>query len=142
MSSSDTVAAITENLREVLVGLGINFSFKSFDDRKDAPASASPVGIIIYKGESFDEAHGQRPGYIEAVFDVNVLIYLKVHEEALRVQQEWIHRIRQTLTVNALNVNALLLNKKVSRVEIPKAEALSEMNKSSINLLVKVRYRD
>ncbi|MEK6532098.1 MAG: hypothetical protein AABZ23_06380 [Deltaproteobacteria bacterium] len=141
MSTSGTIRAITRNLQKVLQGLGIYYSVKASDDAKDLAASNIPVGEIQYEGEGFEDAFGQRPGYIDAGFAIKVLFVTRSHADIVREQQDWTHKIRSALTVDALNSDELSLGKNVSRVTILKAEAVNRKNISSINLKINIRYR-
>ncbi len=141
--SFDTIIAITENIRDLLQAKGIKFSHKAYDDVKSVPASLLPLGQIFYAGEAFESPHGERPSYSEAEFAVKVLILEKDPERAVGEQQRWAHNIREALTVNALNTGALAATKRVSRVNVARADAENHKdNLTSLTCKVFVRYRE
>lgn len=145
MSNFDTVAAITDNIQSVLQGLGIKFSVKAFEDNKDVPASLLPYGEIFYTGETFEDIGGERPSYAEADFTLIVIMRERVARDLVRTEQDWTHRIREALTVGALNTGELNASKLVSRVTSPSVGMDKGSGKSGLGILsyqAKVRYRE
>ncbi|VAW37808.1 hypothetical protein MNBD_DELTA02-729 [hydrothermal vent metagenome] len=145
MSNFDTVAAITDNIQGVLETLGIKFSQKAIEDTKDVPASLLPYGEIFYTGESFEETSGERPGYVEATFTLVVILRERFARDLIRAEQDWVHRIRGALGVDALNIGDLASSKLVSRVRSGSVGMDKGSGKSGLGILsyqVKVRYRE
>lgn len=142
MSNFDTVLAITDNLRTLLEGLGICFSEKTYDDEKSIPASLLPLGEIIYAGESFEYAHGQRPGYAEAEFTLKVTLSGRSQTGAVRSAQSWVHGIRDALTVDALNTGTIAAVRSVSRVETKGVDVKGGESLTKVHYRIAVRYRE
>ncbi len=141
-SNFDTVKAVTGNIEKVLDGLGVHFSTEVNEGTDGGAASIMPYGRIFYTGETFEYTHGQRPGYGEAGFRVKVFLRAGDGEAAVTEQQRWVHRIREALTVDALNTGDIGASKPVSRVVVSKAEAKGLKNVSTVVLDVLVRYRE
>jgi hypothetical protein len=145
MSNFDTVKSITDNIQSVLQGLGIKFSRKAFEDNKDVPASLLPYGEIFYTGESFEETSGERPSYVEADFTLIVIMRERVACDLVRAEQDWIHKMREALSVGTLNTGELAASKLVSRVTSTSIGMDKGSGKSGLGILsyqVKVRYRE
>jgi len=142
MSNFDTVQAITENLAAALEAEGIRFSTGPYGDDSGIPAGVLPAGSIRYTGEAFEDASAQRPLYIEAGFTVRVVMAPGDRAGLARRQQDWVHRIRGSLSVDALNTGALAASKPVSRVIMGRAGAAANTNTASVTVEVAVRYRE
>lgn len=142
MSGALTISAITENMLELLGRQGLFFLKKAHDDGADIPASLLPAGQLFYKGEVFDATYGQRPTYVEARYSLKVILSERTPEALMQEEQKWCHRIRDALTVDALNVKSLESSRLVSRVAIEAFEAQSRNDLSSLSCDVLVRYRE
>ena len=142
MSNFDTVSAITDNLQEALKKQGIHFSKSGFDDPGSIPASLLPLGRIFYAGESFEYAHGQRPSYAEVEYSVRVLLAEKDPAEMMREQQRWTHRVRDAMTIDALNTGELAIGRPVSRVMVAGVSVVNDRHTASLVLRTVVRYRE
>jgi hypothetical protein len=145
MGSIDTIRGITDNIETVLSRLGVRFARAMRVDPKAVPATLLPSGRVVYAGERFETTHGQRPGYVEARFDVTVLIGGGLGREAadrIRAEQEWAHYIRSALTVSAVNSGALAESRLVSRVDVSEATIENEDEFSTLTSRVTVRYRE
>ena len=137
-----TIKSITDNVQSVLQGQGIKFSRKTFDDEKSIPASLIPFGEIYYKSEDFQYTHGQRAGYVEAGFDVKIILRDADAIGLMRLTQKWAHTVRDALTVNALNIVDLVTSKLVSWVEVEGVEIDYKSEYCVLALKVKIRYRE
>lgn len=142
MGNFETVKAITDNLQKILQAEGVKFSRKAYDDEKSIPASLIPFGGIFYQGEDFEYTHGQRPGYAEVVFRLRVVLKERSPAGLMRSQQQWVHAIREALTVNALNVGDLASTKYVSRVVIKGVDIENRENFAFLNYTAAIRYRE
>src|SRR3989304_9584069 len=143
MANINTVKSITDNLQTVLEGQGVRFSRKTFEDEKNIPASLIPFGEIFYQGENFEYTHGQKPEYAEIDYLVKVILSEKDPIDLMREQETWVHRIREALNVNALNVGNLANSKYVSRVTTEKVSAENRgKNMGFLNYGVRIRYRE
>lgn len=142
MGNFDTIKAITGNMKSALTALGLKFSLKSYGDKSLIPASLIPFGEVDYRGESFEYTHGQRAGYVEASFGVSVTLSERNPASLIREQQEWTHKTRTAITVEALNVNDLLTSKLVSFVEHGAVSIESNGRLSVLSLEITIRYRE
>lgn len=143
MSNFDTIKAITDNLQSTLQARGIMFSRATFGGAARVPATLLPHGQIFYGGESFEYTHGQRPGYAQAAFTILVVLSQRDPTDLMRTQQNWVHLIREALTVDALNVDELAATRYVSRVTTAGVD-IEEMagHRAVLNYRVTVRYRE
>jgi hypothetical protein len=142
MANLDTIISITDNLISTLKNEGIRFSTKRYEDVSAVPASLIPFGEVHYKGESFEYTHGQRAGYVEAVFLLKVVLRERSSKSMIRDEQSWVHRIRDAATVASLNVEELSASKLVSFVEVSGVEIQKVDTMSILSSTVKVRYRE
>jgi hypothetical protein len=142
MANIDTVKSISDNLQTVLEAQGIKFSRKSFEDDDQIPASLLPYGEIYYTGEEFEITHSQRPGYADIIYNLRVVLGERNPIDVMRHQQEWVHKLRDALTVNALNVGDLASSKLVALVDTATVSVENEAVRSALNYQVRVRYRE
>ena len=142
MGNIDTITAITDNLQNVLKALGINFSREVYEDVDKVPASLLPHGQIFYVREEFEYAHGQKPEYATASFLIRVIIAGQDAQNLIRVQQKWVHLIREGLTVNTLNVGGLVTSKLINLVTTESVDVANQPVKCTLNYRVNVRYRE
>ncbi|GMR05163.1 MAG: hypothetical protein BMS9Abin23_1106 [Thermodesulfobacteriota bacterium] len=142
MGNSDTVRAITDNIKAVLKSLGIHLSPDIYRDDKNVPASLMPYGHIFYEGEDFEYTNGQRPGYAECSFTIKVLLKERDPSAMVREQQRWVHDIRGALTVNALNAGTLAVTGYVTRVTTRGVDVENSMYLSRLVYSLSVRYRE
>lgn len=141
MTNFDTITAITENIKKSLDALGLRFTNKAYADERSIPASMLPLGRIIYTGEVFDDAFGQKPGYADAEFVVKATFSEKEPGDSLPKRQELAHLIKGALTIDALNSGALSEKKLVSKVSMQKIDVESKDGLASIICRVTARYR-
>lgn len=143
MSNFDTIDAITDNLEAVLKSVGLNFSRETQTDISAIPAGAFPAGQIFYLGEVFEDIYGERPEYIEATYSIRVIIREADSRQMMRALQVWAHKIRDVLTVSALNIGALSSSRLVSFVRTERAEVeapTQDIGAVSVNVVI--RYRE
>jgi len=142
MSNFDTVSAITDNLQDALKKQGIHFLRSGFDDPGLPPAGSLPLGRITYAGEIFEYAHGQRPMYGEVEYSIKVLLAENDPQQMMCEQQKWTHRVRDAMTIEALNTGALATSCPVSRVIVAGVRAENDRHTASLVLRTIVRYRE
>ena len=142
MADIDTVKSTTDNLQTVLDGLGIKFSRETFDDLSKIPASLIPFGRIFYLGETFEYTHGQKAEYAEVEFSVQVVLKSRDAVDRIRDQQVWVHKLRDGLTVNALNIADLATSKLISRVTTESVTINNISDLSTLDYTIRVRYRE
>ena len=142
MSGAETVKAITDNLQGLLRSQGIQFTREVFEEVTHIPASLLPLGQIFYQGEDFEYTHGERPGYVEAIFLVRVLLRERDPQSKIRAEQTWVHRIRDSLTVDSLNTGSLSESKPVSRITISRATIDHIGHTAVLNCTIRIRYRE
>lgn len=142
MSNFETVQAITENIGSLLDKQGVHFTVKSLNEIKTIPGSMLPVGTISYSGESFEETLGERPGYIEAEFALTVLINERDSKRALLEKQRWTHRVREALAPASLNTGKLASSMLISRVRVPRVDAVEQEGFHTLSFKVFIKYRE
>ncbi|MEE8575510.1 MAG: hypothetical protein V3T30_08870 [Thermodesulfobacteriota bacterium] len=142
MANFDTIKSITDNLETISKGLGIKFSRAAFADAASIPASLIPHGRIIYSGERFENTHGERPGYVEASFDLLVVVKGRRGADVMRTEQDWVHRLRGAFSVAGLNTGELASSKLVSRVDTTSFDMDNGAEFSVLTYKITVRYRE
>lgn len=138
----DTVAAITENIESALKAEGLNVVRKTLDLNGALPAGMMPLGQVLFKGEAFENAYGERPSRSEASFNLRMIIPQGPDCPGAAEEQMWAHRARACLTEEALNGGALASSKPVVRVYLRGFEVESGGGFSRVSMEVKVRYRE
>lgn len=141
MSNIDTVKSITDNLQTVCQAQGIKFSRKTFEEPKNVPAALIPLGEIYYNGQVRQHNHGQGPQYIVINFSLKVVLKERDLQVMMRKQQEWINKLDDAITIQALNIGDLASSQLVSWVSIEEEETDDDIDQSKVNLLVDVRFR-
>ena len=142
MSDIDTVKSITDNVETVCKAQGIIFMRETYDDIKEIPGGHFPHGQIYDEGVEFEYHHNQRSGYAEIIFLIRVVIKERDSRTRMRELQIWRHKLRDALTVNALNIGDLVSTLLVSRVTTDLVENESTSEIAQMNYTVKVRYRE
>ena len=142
MTNFDTVRAITANIHKALAGQGAKFPGRAYEDVKSIPASLMPCAEIQYAGEAFENTYGQRPLYAQAQFEIKIVLNERDTNDLAAAQQKWVHRIREALTVNALNANELSADKYVSSVTTKGVDVQNHDSLSVLVYRVAVRYRE
>ncbi len=138
MANSDTVKGITLNLTSILEGLGLKVEDLSID-----PSMVStPVCVILYEGEDFEYGHGQKPLYSEIRYLLKVMLNDPRPGTSRDRYAEYVHGVREAVTVDALNVGALLASKLVSLVNTTEVTVTYEPPVSIIDYRLNVRYRE
>jgi len=141
VNKTDTLKAITENLNTILEKEGLHLPREEYADNKNVPSSLFPYGIISYDGETFEYTHGQRPGYSDANFTLNVALRNRDHRAKTNDEQRWAHRIREVLTVNALNSGKIQVLSPVSRVTTEAVKVDKSGYVSKLIYSLSIRYR-
>ncbi len=142
MANLETIKSITDNLQTVLQSMGVKFARETIADESKIPASLIPFGQIFYNTEEFEYTHGQKPMYVDTEYLIRVVLREKTSTDLIRTQQEWVHLIRDGLTINALNINALASTKYVSRVTTELLVMDTRENTTFVHYTVKIRYRE
>jgi len=137
----ETINAITENLRGLLEKEGLYVERDNFGEDKNAPAGLFPSAQLYYEGEDFEYTHGQRAGYAEATFRVRLLLRKRDVQEMIAEEQRWTHRIRDAISVNALNMGAVAASTPVSRVETRSVKVERKGQVSRLDYVLVIRYR-
>jgi hypothetical protein len=142
MGNFETADAITDNVQLVLEQQGIKYEPEVIEDIDKVADSSLPLGQIFYKGEEFEYTHGQKPQYSEIEFLLRVIFRERDQRQMIRMQQEWAHKIRDSLTVNALNIGKLESSKLVSRVTTTNVDVDNRAVLSVLEYEVLIRYRE
>lgn len=143
MGNFATLDSITDNLETALKGAGIIFATETYDDLGAIPSAVLPLGQVFFDEIIFDYTFGQKPSYAEAGFTLRVVLNERDPRMLAREEQRWVHIIRDTLTINALNIGDLAASKLVSRVTSESVRV--EHGKPQYGVLsygVKIRYRE
>ncbi len=138
MVNSDTVKAITANLAAILEGLGLKIE----DLSVDPSMTTMPVCVILYEGEEFEYGHGQKPLYNEIKYLFKVMLNNPKPGTSRDKYAQYVHAIREALTVNALNTGGLADTKLVSLVNTTDVAISYEPPVSTIDYRLNVRYRE
>jgi hypothetical protein len=140
MSNTTNVQAIITNL-ETIVGTTLGFNLElslASDPDVDTTASAQ----ILYQGEDFMESFGEKPLSNE----LDILIKIQFREETPGDIRDlavgYVHKLREGITINLLNVGALSASKMVSRVDHGPAEVEPDHPITEIDYHLKIRYRE
>jgi len=149
MNNIDIIKAVTENLKSIFKGEGIDLSEKVFKSSHNLPKGAKPpgsrpLGRLDYKGEAFEYGYGARAYYANARFGLSLFLRDSNEKNLTRLTQEWVHKIREALTVNGVNVGSLASIKPVTRAEIDKVQVISDGKEQSVEVRfdVFIRYRE
>lgn len=138
MANSDTVKAITANLTAILESLG----FKVEDLSVDPSMASTPVCVVLYEGEDFEYGHGQKPLYNEIRYLLKVMLNDPRPVTSRDKYAQYVHAIREAVTVNALNTGALASSKLVSLVNTTEVTVVYEPPVSTIDYRLNVRYKE
>jgi len=141
VNKTDTLRAITDNLTLILKAEGLHLPREEYADDKNVPSSLFPYGIISYEGETFEYTHGQRAGYSDATFTVKVALRSRDHMAKTNDEQIWVHRIREALTVKALNAGKIQALSPVSRVVTEAVKVEQQGYVSRLIYSLRIRYR-
>ena len=138
MPNLNTVNAITANLKAILEALGL----KVEDLTYDPDADSTPLCQLDYTGERFGRNHGQGPLYNNIGFDLTILFRKSDPDTSRTEQATWIHKIRDAVTVDALNVDDLAASKLVSLVAHLDVDVEYRSPMTQITYELHVRYRE
>lgn len=142
MADIATMMAIIANVKTVASGEGIKFSEETYED-VSIPAALLPYGAVKYDGIEYEYTHGQRAGYAEINLILRVVFKERNIEVLTRELLTWTDRLRDSLTVNALNISDLAASKLVSKVSIEdRVDIENKANRSILTFPIFVRYRE
>lgn len=143
MSSFNTVKAITTNLKKVVAAIGVKVRVVSSSELDNTPLSILPMAIVDYEGESFENNFGEMPKYVEATYIVKVVTKKSTGKSINNEEdQKWIHKVRDALNVNTLNINELATSKLISMVKINSINVEEVKEKKIISFKLTIRYRE
>lgn len=140
MSNYDTINAITVNLRTVLAGLGLQVEEGGFS--ADPTFTTSPGCRVRYPFEEFHDTFRQRPSACEARFEIEIYVNDADPQTRKQKQQQWVHAVRDAVTVDALNTGGLAASKLVSAVRSEEPEISYSWPLSTIRYRLNIRYRE
>lgn len=138
MADLDTIKAIEDNLTAIITAQGFNFE----DSSTDPKVETTPVATLLFRGETFEYAHGQKPIYNELEYEVVVNFNTSATATARDKAAEHGHKLRENITVNALNVGSLAASKLVSRVDHQGYDAEYNRPVLRVSYRLKIRYRE
>lgn len=137
MSNADTVNAVITNISAILVTLGY-----PVEDTSASPTLSSPFSQIHYNGESFDNEYGQRPEYNDIKLMIRVQFQKTTPAISRPLQVAVTHKLREGITVDTVNVGALLTSKLVSFVQHQGDDVIPDDTVSIINYNLIIQYRE
>lgn len=140
VTNTTNVQAIITNL-ETIVGTTLGFKLE-YNIKDDPDVDTTPGAIILYLGEVFEESFGEKPLYNEIAF----LILIKFTEDTPGLIRDkavtYIHKLREGITIDLLNVGDLAATKIVSRVTHEGADLDNEQPVNQIDYSLSIRYRE
>lgn len=140
MSNPDTVKAISTNILTVLKE---TIGWQVEDDGVEPDADfANPVARIEYQGEAFESLHGERPDYADAPFLIQVMFAERVPDTIRDKAQEYIHAIRDNVTIDNVNVGALASTNLVSHTFSDSVNTSYDEPITTINYQMRIHYRE
>ena len=140
MSNTDTVKAITTNLRGVLKNT-IRFQVEE-DGIKPYADFADPVARIEFTGEAFESIHGERSKYADIPFLIQVYFTERNPDTAKDRAQEYIHLIRDNVTIANMNVGALEDTNLVSHTFSDSVSTSYDEPIVTIDYQMRIHYRE
>ena len=138
--NTENVQYIIDNL-EYIIGTTLEFNLE-YDIANDPEADTTPSAVIIYSGEEFGEAFGEKPLYNEITFEILVQFSDSTPATIRSRSVDYMHSIREGVTIDTLNVGALAASQIVSRVESNSNDVVVELPVIQINYILTVRYRE
>lgn len=112
MGNTETIKAITANLTAVLTAQG----FLIENSSTDKELATAPSCAIRLTGERFESTHGERPSYNEVRYSLRIAFSDAYPATSRDKVAEWMHKIRNNVTVPGLNIGTLAASKLVSKV--------------------------
>lgn len=111
MGNTETIKAITANLTAILTAQGFLIENSSTDKEL-----VTPLCVIRLTGERFESTHGERPSYNEVRYSLRIAFSDAYPSTSRDKVAEWMHKIRNTVTVPGLNIGGLAASQYVSLV--------------------------
>lgn len=138
MPNADTIKAIEDNLSAILTAQGFNVEDSSSNKELDA----TPLCVILHRGEDFGVGHGERPLYNEIRYSLEVRFSDKYPSTSRDKIAEWAHKIRANVNVSSLNTGLLAASKLVSWVNHDGYDVEYAPPVTQIEYRLRVRYRE
>lgn len=138
MPNADTIKAIEDNLSAILTAQGFNVEDSSSNKELDA----TPLCVILHRGEDFGVGHGERPLYNEIRYSLEVRFSDKYPSTSRDKIAEWAHKIRANVNVSSLNTGLLAASKLVSWVKHEGYDVEYAPPVTQIEYRLRVRYRE
>ena len=142
MADIATMKAIIDNVQTVAQSQGIKFNREAYEDANNIPASLIPFGKVFYKGLVPENTHGQRASYAELELLLKVILKETDTTVMMRKQLEWTDKLRDSMTVNALNIDELSASQLISKVTTDTIEVENRLNISELDVTFLIRYRE
>ena len=139
MSNLDTIKAIEDNLSAIIAAQG----FMLEDSSTDPERTTKPLCALRHTGEDFGDEYGQKPDYNDLKYTLRISFSDPAPGTTRDKTAEWCHKIRNNVTVNALNVDVLAVSKLVSLVTHEGYSITGEgPPETDIEYRLRVRYRE
>lgn len=140
MSNADTVKAISTNILKVL---SETIGWQLEDDGVNPDADfKNPVARIEFQGEGFESIHGERPDYADANILIQVMFAERIPDTARDKAQEYIHAIRDNVTIDNMNVDELANTNLVSHTFTDSNNVTYDEPIVTINYQMRIHYRE
>jgi len=139
-TNAQNVQYIIENL-ELIVGTTLGFNLE-YEIKDDPEVETTAAAIILYEGEIFEESFGEKPLYNEISFIIRVK-YRRSDPTQIRDKgADYVHLLREGITIDLLNVGALSASQIVSRVSHDGADLSINLPIIELDYSISVRYRE
>ena len=139
-TNAQNVQYIIENL-ELIVGTTLGFNLE-YEIKDDPEVETTAAAIILYDGETFEESFGEKPLYNEISFIIRVK-YRRSDPTQIRDKgADYVHLLREGITIDLLNVGALASTQIVSRVSHDGADLSISLPIIELDYSISVRYRE
>ena len=129
MTTKSTVTAITNNIEAILSAMAL-----SLEDQSGELISTKPLGGLEYLGDEYDDNYQERPFYNTAGFRITITAQGGEPSVERATSVMWVHDLKNTLTVESLNVGDLSVSKLVARV------SHNENTVEKVGVLLKIEY--
>lgn len=138
MANTDTLKAIIANIRTILSNV---IGYKVEDLSIDPDVDTTPHASVNISGVSFGDNSGENSLWDEVDIEIKVNANKKTSVLSSDIQSDIIYNIRSNFTVEALNIDDLLISKLVSNVTHNDVNVEYEPPVSTITYSLNIRYR-
>jgi len=139
MSNLDTIKAIEDNLSAIILAQG----FMLEDSSEDQKRRTKPLCALRHTGEEFGDEYGQKPDYNDIRYTLRISFSDSAPGTTRDKTAEYAHKIRNNVTVNALNVGGLVSSKLIFHVAHEGYSITGEgPPETEMEYRLRIRYRE